>query len=349
MNFYIDLDVREAISGWLTPDNPSVRSRFIIEIPDRPNVEFDANIFRPDILELGWHSTGHVGFTIDRNIIDDIDSIDDIRLIDYHTGITIYRRIPDDTYIHGRLVLFDCSLMPQWRLFSEIGKNFGLYYSAIDRFSLETTMALFWNHRANSSFICGSPNFLRYQHAIRSREFRIVALLRHPMEELAERLLFLRALAKSPGLSSIRSMFAAHEPLIAFAQELDIENRRALISAFRTLEERYKALLRSPMTRTFGTEITDVIERRKVSVALENLATLDFVGVRSRYGEFSTVLDGLMGRKMLSGSELSQIPGTTALAEQLMRIGPAVDLIEEDLALFAYADEAMVELGKETN
>ena len=342
MNFCIDADQREAIRGWLTPDNPSVKPRFIVEIPGRPPIEFDANVMRQDILDLGWHSTGQVGFSLDCELIADLGEIEDVRLIDYHTGMTIYRRAPLEEYISGRLLFYDCSLMPQWRLLGTVARKFAVHYSTVDRYPLETALAIFWNQMATSSFVSGAPNFLRYCHAFQAREFRTVALLREPIEELAERLMFLRALARSPSLSSIRTHFDVYEPLIAFADSIDPKDRKSLLGGFRSVDNRARALMRSPMTRTFGAEVTDSPEYRQVTAALDNLATVDLVGVRTNFREFSGMFDGLLGKPMLSGAAFAQVPGTEDLAALLKTIGPAIDLLEEDIALYAYACDAIV-------
>jgi hypothetical protein len=344
MNFHIDIVSQEIIAGWLTPDNPSVRAKLVLDIPDRNSIEIEANVVRPDILDLGWHATGEVGFSIDAGVVPDIADLDDLTLSDYHTGIAIYRRTPKETFLPGRLILFDCSLMPQWRIHAAIGQNFSVHYNSIDRFPLETTLALLWNSHLTSMFASGSPNYLRYVAALDVREFKSVALLRDPLEELAERLLFLKALAKMPADSNVRGMFANYEALLDQFNHVDFDTRKGLVSFLRGLEGRPKELLRSPMTRTFGAEVTDIVDRRKVPNALDNLAKMDLVGFRSDYASFSAIFDGLVGRKILSGSELSAIPGTAELAHRLRALGPATDLVEEDLALFEYATEAVEHL-----
>lgn len=341
MNFCIDGDYGNAINGWLTPDNPGRRPRFILEADNSDPIEFDANVFRQDLMDLGWHSTGQVGFQIDESVLPGIESIADIRLTDYDTGITIYRRIPENAFKPYKLLLYDCSAMPQWRLLSQVGRAFGLTYNSIDRYPLETTLAIIWSHGARSAFANGAPNFLRYSHAIRSREYKIAALLRPPMEELAERLLFLRTLASNPALESIRALFGNYEPLIAFAAQLEIDDRKSLISSFRAVDERARGLMRSPMTRTFGAEVTDAVEPKQVSAALDNLASFDLVGTRSRFEEFQSLFDALFGERLMHGAALSRMPGVADLAAKLSDIGPVLDLIEEDIMLYSYVEGAM--------
>ncbi|OYU46883.1 MAG: hypothetical protein CFE31_19355 [Rhizobiales bacterium PAR1] len=341
MNFCIDGDFGTRINGWLTPDNPSIRPRFIVEAEGFDPIEFDANVLRSDLFDLGWHSTGQVGFEIDDNLIPDIDNVSDIRVTDAHTGITIYRRFPPGAFRQLKLVLYDCSAMPQWRMLRQIAGSFGLVYNSIDRLPLETTLALLWSNGSRSSFVNGSPNFLRYADAIRTREFMSVALLRPPVEELAERLLFLRMIASSPSLQNIRSLFSHFEPLITFASALDITNRKSLISSFRSIDSRARVLMRSPMTHTFGAEVTDSVEPKQVSFALDNLSTFNLVGTRSRFGEFCAIFDGLIGDRLLHGASLSQLPGVEDLTSKLTDIGPVIDLLEEDLNLYAYVEEAV--------
>ena len=346
MNFHIDIVSQEVLAGWVTPDNPSVCPRFVVEIPDRDPIEFEANVFRGDLLELGWHATGQVGFYVDQKLVPDIAALTDIALVDFYTGLTLYRRTTPVEHLEGKLMLFDCSLMPQWRLHSMIGQHFGVRYTSIDRQALETNLAILWNPHNKSVFASGMPNYHRYMAPLEERDFKCVVLLRPPLDELAERLLFLNALAKMPVSSTVRQMFGQLEGLIGKVAETDLSSKKSLVSLLRGLDGRDKDVMRSPVTRTFGAEVTDGLDRKKVAVALDNLAKMDLVGRRSDYEVFSAVLDGLLERKVLAGSSLSTIPGTAELAQHLRNIGPATDMVEEDLALYEFAEDSLLEMEK---
>ncbi|MDS4016559.1 MAG: hypothetical protein RKP46_19690 [Candidatus Accumulibacter sp.] len=344
MNFHIDIATPAVLSGWLTPDNPSTCPRFIVRIPDRDPIEFEANVFRPDLLDLGWHATGHVGFLVDDKLIPEIASLPDVSLSEFHTGITIYRRSTSAEQIDSKLMFFDCSLMPQWRLHRIIGEHFGVQYPSIDRQPLETNLALLWNQHVSSVFASGMPNYLRYMAPLSEREYQCVALLRAPLEELAERLLFLTALSKMPRESSIRQMFEPLEEVMMLVSRTDLEKKKDIATLFRGLEGRNRDLMRSPMTRTFGAEIAEPLDRKKVAIALDHLARMRLVGRRSDYQTFSAVFDGLMQRRILSGTSHSTVPGTEELAELLRGIGPATDIIEEDLALYEFFEDSLAEM-----
>lgn len=344
MNFHIDIVEREIVAGWLTPDNPSVCPRFIVEVPGREPVEFDANMMRPDILDLGWHSTGMVGFSIDETLVPELPKLDSLAIVDFHTGVTIFRRDSDPSHLPEKVMLFDCSMMPQWRLHNAVGRHFSILYPSIDRHPLETSLAILWNIHLHSAFVTGAPNYLRYISPLNVREFKCVALLRDPFDELAERLLFLNALARMPKGSSIRVAFSNYEELVDHFAAADFSNRRSLVALLRALEGNSRELLRSPVTRTFGAEVGEGVSRKNVPVALDNLSKLAFVGFRDDFDVFGHIVDTLVGTPLFTGAELSAIPGTKELAQILSKVGPAIDLIEEDLALYAFAREAVSEI-----
>lgn len=344
MNFHIDVATLEMLSGWLTPDNPSICPRFIVKTPGKDPIEFDANVFRGDLLDLGWHATGQVGFRVDEQLLPEIAALPDLTLSEFYTGITLYRRSTPVEHIDSKLMFFDCSLMPQWRLHRMIGENFGVQYASIDRQPLETNLALLWNQHVNSVFASGMPNYLRYMAPLSERQYQCVALLRAPLEEMAERLLFMNALAKMPRESGIRQSFEPLEEIIALVAQTDLENKKAITSLLRGLEGRNREIMRSPMTRTFGAEIAEGIDRKKVAIALDHLARMRLVGRRSDYETFSAMFDGLMQRRVLSGTGLSTVPGTDELASLLRGIGPATDMIEEDLALYEFFEDSLAEM-----
>jgi hypothetical protein len=120
MNFTVDSDSGSEIKGWLTPDNPSATPSFVVLVPGREDVEFHANFDRADLLELGMHATGHCGFCITEELIPDLGKLPDVEIIDAETRISIYRRFQPDTEIDRKIFLFDCSIIPQRHLLSQI-------------------------------------------------------------------------------------------------------------------------------------------------------------------------------------------------------------------------------------
>lgn len=342
MFFNIDADEGNSIRGWVAPDNPSATPKLIVIIPGGDELEVEADIPRPDIRDLGIHSTGLVGFNINSEIIPSLRELDDIEIVEAETRTQIYRRFQIDRHLERKLFLFDCSVMPQRRLVSAANRLFTLNYPRSERYAFETMIVIINNAFNKSIFISGRSNFNRYSHFLRNADYMTAAVLREPFEELAERLLLLSLLSKSDAAHLIPSFAIGIAPLVDFARDLPFGDQKALTNAFRGADDEQRQALMSPMTRTFGCNVDELPERRHVSIALENLATMDLVGTRSRFGVFRSLLKGLLGADLLGEDEPATFDSVQALATTLSRIGLVADILEHDLALYSYADEAIV-------
>jgi hypothetical protein len=341
MFFNIDADEGRSISGWLAPDNPSAAPRIAIIIPGRDELLCDATIQRPDIRELGLHSTGRVGFSVDASLVPDIETVDDIELLDADTRLPLYRRFQVERHIERKFFLFDCSVMPQRGMMHELTQHFALNYVASERHALETMIVLINNHFSKSIFFAGRPNFNRYAGFLESGGYLRAAILREPLEELAERLLFLSLLAKSGASHLIPTYVTGIAPLIEFARNLPFHDPKGLLTAFRQVTDEQRQCLMSPMVRMLGCNVDELPGQRHVSFALDHLASLDIVGTRTRYDLFRSMVNQFVGASVLCDDSPASFPTVTALAQTLSRIGMIVDLLEHDLQLYAYVDQSI--------
>jgi hypothetical protein len=341
MFFNIDGDDIHTIRGWLAPDNPSMTPKFGVLIPGRPEIQFEANIHRPDILDLGLHSTGLVGFAVDSSLVPDIDGLDEIELVDAETRTPIFRRFRSDLHLEKKFFLFDCSLAPKRNMTDRIASRFALSYPMSERYPLETLIVLIHNASAKSIFFSGRPNFNRYAGYLETSEYLRAALLRNPLEELAERLLFLSLLQRSGRIDSLANFTTGLLPLIEFSRDLPFADPKAMLAAFRGSGDDVRQAIMSPMVRMFGCNVDELPGHRNVSLALDHLASLDVVGAVSHYDAFRVMLGHLLGADVLGDERLEQYSSVTRVAETLSQIGLVVDLLSDDLALYSYVEEAV--------
>lgn len=344
MHFFIDQDSGSSISGWVVPDNPSDVPEFIVRVPGRVDMPISANVLRTDLRDLGLHSTGLAGFHIDEHHVGDLSEIADVAILDAGTGIPLYRRPDPKQHLEKKLLLIDVSIFPQIRIIRRIMSFFALAYPAVDRLPIETISALIVNKAASSIFITGQPNWMRHGSLAREREYVTSALLRDPFEDLAERLLFIAHLAKQPGRKASNYSFERYQDALELIAEMDFSDRRSVLAGFRKMAPEQRRLFRSPMTSVFGGTPDSDLQRRNVSVALDNLAQFDVVGVRPLFDDFSSMVDESLGSTLMQGSELESLPGTAELAAILAELGLVADLLDEDIALYSFVCEA-VETG----
>jgi hypothetical protein len=343
MHFIVDVDSGDAISGWLAPDNPSQAPTFIVVIPGREEIQVKANVMREGIRDMGLHATGECGFRIGTDIVPDLPQVMDVEILEGDTRLPIYRRFQPEFEIERKLFLFDCSIIPQRRMLSEIRNHFTLSYFNSESNGLETTIALLANPMNKSIFVTGRSILMRYDHMLKEKGFMRAALLREPHEELAERLYFLNFLVKEGAPESYAAYTTGARSLLDFARELPFNDQKALTAAFRMTSEQQRRELMSPMTKVFGCDIDEAPRAGNVSRALDCLADFEVVGTRERYGVFRDLLAGAMGRNILGEEEPVVFQSVKTLATMLSRIGLVNDLLADDLALYSFVDEAIGE------
>ncbi|MBM3563424.1 MAG: hypothetical protein FJX16_02655 [Alphaproteobacteria bacterium] len=342
MFFNIDSDDGRVIRGWLAPDNPSAVPKILVRRPGEEDAEILATIERPDVRDLGVHVTGLVGFMIDDTIVKGLPDLEDIELLEADTGILIYRRFKEGKHIERKFFLFDSSIRPIEKLSGRSRNLFTLSYPSTERYAFETMLVLINNNFNKSIFMSGRSSFPRYSHFLSNAQFTTAALLSDPFEELAQRLVILSLIQKSDSNRMLPLLFTGLTALTNFVRGLPFEDSKGMLAKFRNLTDEEREALVSPMTRMFGCIPGETPERRHVTTALENLASMDLVGVRSRFRDFSAMLAGILGHDLAGDYEPVAHPSISALADRLSRISLVADLLEDDLALYSFAEESIV-------
>jgi hypothetical protein len=340
MFFNVDMDNGHEIVGWLAPDNPTASPKLIVQIPGREDIHLTSDVPRPDVSHAGLHTTGRVGFKLDETNVVAIDSVVDLTIRDADNDVAIYRRPQPGIFIERKLFVFDASITSQLTLKKDVESLFALTYFNSDRISLETLIVLLNNSRVPSILACGASNYLRYSQHLHQNGFLKAALLRDPFEELAERLLILKVAAKLPdsGRSVVQQGL---EPLLPLAQEMQFDDQRSMLNAFRRLSAEQKDAIRSPMTKMLGCLPKEDARRTHVGSALENLAGMDVVGTRNRYELFWEMLRAALGFPIGEFTQPATFRQTKDVGEKLARVGVVADLLDMDLALFSFVEEAI--------
>lgn len=341
MFFSIDIDDGASIRGWLAPDNPSAVPKILVRRPGEDDIEISATVERPDVRDLGVHSTGLVGFIVNDAVVAGLEKIEDIELLEADSGILIYRRFQKGRHLERKFFFFDSSIRPIEKLTRRAKSLFTLTYPSTERYGFETMLVLINNGFNKSIFMSGRSSFPRYSHFLSNAGFKTAALLGDPFEELAQRLILLNLIQKSDASHMLPQLFTGLTTLTGFARDLPLDDQKGLLAKFRLLTEEEREALTSPMTRMFGCIPGETLNRGRVSAALENLSSMDLVGVRSRFSDFKALLAGLLGHDLTDDYEPVVHPSIGALADRLSRISLVTDLLEDDLALYSFAEESI--------
>jgi hypothetical protein len=341
MQFHIDQDIGTAIAGWCLPDNPSVVPRISISIPGKQKIEMTANVFRSDIKNLGQHSTGMVGFVVDETIVPELSFIKEIEISDSETQLVIYRRIHSVQQVERKLFRLELQVMPKIRLEEIFTSHFNLYYQSVERYPFDTLFAILNNQYARSIYVSGRPSLIRYQQLLRERGFITIAMLADPIEELAERLLFAQLVLRSKRVATnMTNYLAGLDPVIELVESINLEDSATIERALNSLTEAQEQALSNPFVRALACKIDDIPNKHHIGIALDNLATMDLVGIRHRFSDFSEILHEILGHKILGDFQLSDIAAAKSLSSHLTAIRGVRKLLEFDLALYSYVEEA---------
>ena len=338
MNFTIDVDEGRSIRGWIVLDNPAAAPKLTLVIPDRPEISIDAHIYRSDIQEMGHHLTGHVGFDVNDSHVADLADLEDVALLESETRLMIFRRSRPQ-HVGKKLYIFDASVLPQSNILRQLSHSFTNYHFHSEKLSFETMFVIIHNRFCPSTVLYGRSNFNRYATDLNNAGFLRAALLQEPFTELAERLLTLKLVANRR-LAHIESITGL-DRCLSFAQELSLNDEKAMLQAFRRLDSDPRDLLSNPMTRLFGCDLDDSPQRRHVSVALENLAAMDIVGVRSEFPLFRQMLAAAVGADVVGDKPPVALDMVAELAQKLSRIGVVEDMLDSDRQLYEFVRTAM--------
>jgi hypothetical protein len=342
MQFHIDSDGGTSIAGWLVPDNPAAIPKIVIASPGHlKEFELEANVLRTDLKDLGLHSSGMAGFLIDEQLVPDLGKIDDIEIRDSVTRLLIHRRSRDSYHLQRKFFFYGQHAMPQTPLDTLLSKHFALNYQAIEQHSFDTLYSIINNQFATSIFLSGRPRLYRYRQLLRERGFTIVTLLRDPYEELAERLLFIRYASNKSSPSFTANYMTGLEVLVDMVRRMDFGERDSFAAAFKVLNDPQRQALANPFVRTLACQLDESPEPKHVSIALDNLAGMDLVGLTTRFDEFKSTLSELLRIDMLGDCQLGAVSWVPIIASHLRNVEQVEGLLSLDLELVTHVGNAI--------
>ena len=340
MQFFVDKDAGDLITGWVVLDQPGAIGKIRISAPDEAPVEVMAKFPRPALKNRGTHSTGTVGFRIDPRTFPGLAKARDLEIRSVETDVVIYRR-RQDHHITGKLCRFELQAMPQTQLDVLFMKHFALGYYAIERHNFDTLQCIVGNKASNSIYVAGRLMFPRYHRLLVDSGFRMVTLLRDPYEELAERLLFLRYAASADRPPYLADYLTGFDSLLKIAPQFDIANDNTLRKTFESMNETQRAALSNPFVRALACDMDELPEKRHIEIALYNLSTFDLVGLHSRFNEYRSMMSDLMQVDILEGHQLSGVSWAPMIGAKLAQIEQVNDMLALDVELYTTVCDAI--------
>jgi hypothetical protein len=342
MKFLIDSDTGDVIDGWIALDNPRTVPRARIEYGHGGLIELSANFERQDVVDLGWALTPHVGFRIDNAVVPDLESQRMLTIREANSLFPIYRRVIEPDHVNRRVLILDDGSMLPGRLKAAFAKNFSMSHTFVDRFPFETTDWILKGF-CPSIVVSGKLNYSQNINEIKYRDFFCAALLRNPFEAFAEKILVLRSVSKYSDADLLRnfpytpSLF----PAVDTVRRLAFDNDADLVRSAERLIDAHFELLMDPMTRSITRVANDAATRLDVTNALTIMSTFDLVGLRERLGTFIEMLNELLGREICEAVDVTTPQAVAELSARLSKSPRVGKLLDNDLALYSYAEEAV--------
>lgn len=341
MRFQIQKISDDAIAGWVILDNPSAVPRILVSMPDCDEIEIVANQMRPGLKNNGMHTTGAVGFNLNEKNCRGIKTAAELSIREAESGIVIYQRADPDRHLQKKLFLCQLQMMPQPRIQAALERQFAAVYHNTERYGGETLASVIGNENNVSVFMAGRPPMLRYQPVLRERGFVIVTLLQDPLDELAERIMLCHALKARSSAGSKLECPPGLEPLVSQLAAIDLRDEASYAETFRTLSTPQREALSNPYLRTLACDVDELPGRFHISSALDNLAAMDAVGLRSRYDDFTSMLREVLAADVLSEEQPFDVPGTQEVRERLQNLREVRDFLSLDIEFYAFASEAI--------
>lgn len=344
MLFHMEEDAQGRLSGWVLPDNPSATPALRVSLPDARTIEIAPNTLRPDLQDRSLHDNGMAGFSLGADTHPDLFPLPDAAEVrDVETNVLLYRRFQSETHRPEKLLRFDIRAMPDPQIEQLFASHFALVYGTAQRYPQDTFFGIFNNPTARSIYISGRPNMQQYEQVLRERGYKMIALLRDPYEEMAERLLFARYAASPNQPPFIADHIFGLEPLMEAVRDLRFDDPDSITAAFGAMNEAQKRALTNPLVQTLACMPDELPKTRHIEIALSKLSRMNLVGVRERFDDFKSILPEVVGVDVLGDYAPANVTWVQRLAADLRRIKQARALIALDLDLYSFVDEALTE------
>jgi hypothetical protein len=333
-----------AIIGWVLPDNPTALPRIKVFGPSDFVIELEPNVRQLDLRDKGFHETGEVGFRIDKTNVPAIEQIvSQMEIRESLSNVLLYRRFRPTEHVEGKVFRLELQALPDVKMDEVIKRHFALPYAAVQRFPQDTFFGIANNPIAKSIYLSGRPSFQQYEQLLKERDYKIVTLLRKPYEEMAERLLFARYASKPDAPGFVADHMFGLEPLKDMVKDIQFDDVESLRAAFGRMTEAQRDALTNPLVRTLACLPDERPKSAHVEIALSKLSRMDVVGLRSRYGDFKSILAEALGADVLGDHELPTLQWVQRVADHLSQIKQVRNLISLDLDLYSFAEEAVIE------
>ncbi|MDT2019463.1 hypothetical protein [Methylocella sp. CPCC 101449] len=346
MLFNIEHDGGTHIIGYVVPDGYSGEAKLRIRANGRVLLEISTVDFRPALVTAGRHETGRCGFLLDNNLLPGLETIPDLEIVDVANNVLVYRR-PQPTRLRKKILRLETHLFPLRKLDLSVAPFFQYSACRVEQYGKETVDQMFLLNGVDSVFLSGRIMYRGYQHYI-DGQFSVFLVMQDPYEELAERILVLKALSQNEKKLLNERERMLFNPVIAYLANLSLADTAALKRCIINMPKEVIATLSNPIVRQLTVSTPDEMPQRfSVASALDMLSSCQLVGFRHEPNRLSEAIAETWNIDAAEISIPEQIPSIRKLGAMLKDMAAVRAFLEKDIELYQNASEAAkaVELG----
>jgi hypothetical protein len=339
MLFNIEHDGGDCVVGYVVPDGFAGLTRIRVSSGGETLHETETSDPRPSLVAAGRHDTGLCGYVLDESKIPGLAQMADLEIRDAESGLLLYRR-PRPEQTRKKVLRIESSLLPLSWIDASVADSFQYVMTRIEQYGRETTTQMFVMNHIDSVYISGNVFYKAFEPFINTG-FEAIVVIQDPHEDLAERLLVLRATRKMR-----QSLLDAREimrltPAIDFAEGLPLDDAKAMAREIRDMPRPVAATLADVQTRQLTCAGADEMAHSlAVAGALDVLANCKAVCLREDENSLAEAIGAVVGLSPAAidiPPKLSLVPKVAAMFRDT---GCADFLLEKDLELHHYVAAA---------
>jgi hypothetical protein len=339
MLFNVEVDAGFLVKGYVVPDAYDKYCSLVLKSGGRELLVVAANGPRDGQLVGGRHIDSQCGFCVDETHLPTLSQLPDLELRDEETNVLIYRRSKPG-YLHQKVFRLESHLFPLWRIDKPMDARFQYFATQVERYGRETILQIANIATFTSVFFSGRFMYSLVRQYVED-VFKIIFVMHHPYEELAERLMVLRQIPESGGGILASRDVSYFSPVLAFAKSLPLEDENALAAKLRDTPREVAQLIANPIVRQLTCErMEDAPGARGLSIALDVLSSFEIVGLRRASTPLLQAIATFSQTPVNMLPPLTTLPGVTTLAKALRRSREFEHLLELDLQLYGHIVEA---------
>lgn len=342
MYFNVDNDTGSRVEGYIVPDSYSDQPAFYVTDGSNEIYRDDCTVFHPAIVNAGRHQTGYVGFILTEEQIPGLSTLTTLAIFDAKTHILIYRRFNQLAHLNKRVLRLETQFLPQANFDLSLKPYFQYWVPAIEQYGHESITQMFHLTEYPSFYVSGRI-LVRNFEPFFGADLTTIVSFRKPFYELAIRLLYLSQYRKN-----VRRTLSQRDEMI-FAEAIDyfsdmnFRDEKSVKDKILNAPKHVLAQFQSPFTTQLSTKAPgDKLNAASVSQSISTLSQFNLFCPHEDTPDFAEDFAEMLGippnviRMQLAQKEFSQF------ADFLSTIGPLEQVLQDDLILYHYVQEAVL-------